>query len=154
MDRPGAAGARPAHQGSHQTTSQTTQLAPEQILRAADYVELVWQEQGSQQDRAALAAFHADGPELARLIGEFGALLLTDYLTVVPDEHADCESAYVAGNLVAVASRYLKRWCLAGGGAEAAWVAAGFLIECMQEVHQFLADVRGNAYAGRPAATA
>jgi len=32
---------------------------PEQIQRAADYVELVW---------------------LARLIGEFGALLLADYI--------------------------------------------------------------------------
>ncbi|MFE7805866.1 hypothetical protein ACFU51_14615 [Streptomyces sp. NPDC057430] len=139
------------------TTSPKSQLAPEQILRACDYVELVWQEQGSEEDKAALAKFHADGPELARLIGEFGALLLADYLTVVPDEHADCESAYVAGRLVAVASRYLKRWCLAGGGADTAWVAAGFLIECMQEVdevHQFLADVRGDAYAGRPAAAA
>uniref|UniRef100_UPI00366B0BD5 hypothetical protein n=1 Tax=Bacillus tropicus TaxID=2026188 RepID=UPI00366B0BD5 len=139
------------------TTSPKSQLAPEQILRACDYVELVWQEQGSEEDKTALAKFHADGPELARLIGEFGALLLADYLTVVPDEHADCESAYVAGRLVAVASRYLKRWCLAGGGADTAWVAAGFLIECMQEVdevHQFLADVRGDAYAGRPAAAA
>ncbi|MEU1798207.1 hypothetical protein [Streptomyces californicus] len=139
------------------TTSPTTQLAPEQILRAADYVELVWTEQGSEEDRAALTEFHADGSELARLIGEFGALLLADYLTVVPDEHADCESAYVLGKLVTVASRYLKRWCLAGGGAEAAWIAAGFLTEVMQEidqVHQFLADVRGDAYAGRPAVAA
>ncbi|MFB8406104.1 hypothetical protein [Streptomyces sp. NPDC055912] len=139
------------------TTSPKTQLAPEQILRAADYVELVWQEQGSEEDKAALAEFHADGPELARLIGEFGALLLADYLTVVPDEHADCESAYVVGKLVAVASRYLRRWCLAGGGAQTAWIAAGFLIECMQEVdqvHQFLADVRGDADACRGAAAA
>lgn len=139
------------------TTSPNTQLAPEQILRACDYVELVWQEQGSEKDKAALAQFHADGPELARLIGEFGALLLADYLTVVPDEHADCESAYVMDKLVTVASRYLKRWCLAGGGAHTAWIAAGFLIECMQEVdqvHQFLADVRGDAYAGQPAAAA
>ncbi|MEU6212707.1 hypothetical protein ABZ891_22725 [Streptomyces sp. NPDC047023] len=139
------------------TTSPTTQLAPEQILRAADYVELVWREQGSEEDRAALAEFHADGPELAQLIGEFGALLLADYLTVVPDEHADCESAYVAGKLVTVASRYLKRWCLAGGGADTARIAASFLIECMQEVdqvHQFLADIRGDAHAGRPATTA
>ncbi|MEH0517325.1 hypothetical protein QBC31_42965 [Streptomyces sp. B21-079] len=75
----------------------------------------------------------------------------------MPDEHADCESAYVLGQLVTVASRYLKRWCLAGGGAHAAWIAAGFLIECMQEVdqvHQFLADIRGDAYAGQPAAAA
>lgn len=72
------------------TTPPTTQLAPEQILRAADYVEPAWRERGSEEDRAALAEFHADGPELARLIGEFGALLLADYLTVVPDEHADC----------------------------------------------------------------
>lgn len=139
------------------TTSPKTQLAPEQILRAADYVGLVWQEQGSEEDKAALAEFHADGRGLARLIGEFGALLLADYLTVVPDEHADCESAYVTEKLVTVASRYLKRWCLAGGGAHTAWIAAGFLIECMQEVdqvHQFLADVRGDAYAGQPAAAA
>ncbi|MFC0602236.1 hypothetical protein [Streptomyces palmae] len=139
------------------TSPKVSQLAPEQILRAADYVELVWQEQGSKEEKAALAEFHADGPELARLIGEFGALLLADYLTVVHDEHADCESAYVAGQLVTVASRYLKRWCLAGGGADTAWIAAGFLIECMQEVdqvHQFLADIRGDAYAGQPAAAA
>jgi hypothetical protein len=49
-------------------------------------VELVWQEQGSEEEKAALEKFHADGPELARLIDEFGALLLTDYLTAVPDE--------------------------------------------------------------------
>lgn len=134
------------------TTSPKTQLAPEQILRAADYVELVWREQGSEEEKAALAEFHADGPELARLIGEFGALLMADYLTAVPDEHDDCESAYVAGKLVAVASRYLKRWCLASGaGAHTAWIAAGFLIECMQEVDQvgqFLADIRGDVGAG------
>ncbi|MGW0315400.1 hypothetical protein [Streptomyces flavidovirens] len=68
----------------------------------------------------------------------------------MPEEHADCESAYALRQLVAVASRYLKRWCLAGGGAHTAWIAAGFLIECMQEVdhvHQFLADVRGDAGA-------
>jgi hypothetical protein len=58
---------------------------------------------------------------------------------------------------VAVASRYLKRWCLAGGGAQAAWIAAGFLIECMQEVdqvHQFLVDVRGNVGVGYGLVTA
>ncbi|MFF5638680.1 hypothetical protein [Streptomyces sp. NPDC012825] len=135
------------------TPSQKTQLAPEQILRAADYVELVWREQGSEEeDRAALAQFHADGPELARLIGEFGALLLADHLTAVPDEHADCESAYVAGKLVTVASRYLERWCLASGaGAHTAWITAGFLIKCMQEVdtvHQHLADIRRDAAFG------
>ncbi|MGZ0200592.1 hypothetical protein ACNFR7_10440 [Streptomyces sp. RM1] len=140
------------------TSPKVPQLAPEQILRAADYVELVWKEQGSEEEKAALAEFHADGPELARLIGEFGALLLADYLTVVPEEHADCESAYVLGQLVTVASRYLKRWCLASGaGAHTAWIAAGFLIECMQEVdqvHQFLCDIRGDAHAGQPAAAA
>ncbi|MFF5860400.1 hypothetical protein ACFY8B_33145 [Streptomyces sp. NPDC012751] len=119
-----------------ETTSLKTQLASEQIRRAADYVELVWQEQGSEEEKAALAEFHADGPELARLVGEFGAMLLADYLTAVPDEHADCESAYVLGQLVTVASRYLKRWCLAGAGAHTAWITAGFLIECMQEVDQ------------------
>lgn len=131
------------------TSPKVPQLAPKQILRAADYVELVWREQGSEEEKAALAEFHADGPELARLIGEFAALLLADYLTAVPDEHADCESAYVTETLVAVASRYLKRWCLAGGaGAHTAWIAAGFLIEAMQEVDtvpQFLDDIRGDA---------
>ncbi|MEU2226695.1 hypothetical protein [Streptomyces sp. NPDC018347] len=76
-----------------ETTSLKIQLTPEQIRRAADYVELVWQEQGSEEEKVRLAEFHADGPELARLIGEFGALLLADYLTAVPDEHADCDSA-------------------------------------------------------------
>ncbi|MFE1265610.1 hypothetical protein ACFW5X_34510 [Streptomyces albogriseolus] len=133
------------------TSPKVPQLALKQIMRAADHVELVWREQGSEEEKAALAEFHADGPELARLIGEFGALLLTDYLTAVPDEHADCESAYVTEKLVTVASRYLKRWCLASGaGAHTAWIAAGFLIECMQEVDQvgqFLDDIRGDAHA-------
>ncbi|WP_335938987.1 hypothetical protein [Streptomyces sp. PTD5-9] len=43
------------------------------------------------------------------------------------------------------------------GGTASAWIAAGFLIECVQEVdqvHQFLADVHGDAYAGRPAVAA
>ncbi|MFF6835208.1 hypothetical protein ACFY84_25580 [Streptomyces sp. NPDC012438] len=84
-------------------------LALEQNLRAADYVELVWQEQSSEEEKAALAEFNAEGPELARLIGEFGALLLADHLTAVPDEHADCESAYVVRKPVTVASRYLER---------------------------------------------
>ncbi|CAL9278828.1 hypothetical protein [Streptomyces sp. SudanB182_2057] len=70
----------------------------------------------------------------------------------MPDEHADCESAYVAGKLATVAGRYLKRWCLASGaGAHTAWIAAGFLIECMQEVDevgQFLDDIRGNVSGG------
>ncbi|MFG2284069.1 hypothetical protein ACGFNQ_35960 [Streptomyces asoensis] len=86
------------------------------------------------------------------LVGEFGELLLADYISVVPDEHTDCESGYVLGQLVAVARRYLKRWCLAGRGAPDAWIAAGFLIECMQEVDQvsqFLADIRGKG-RGRP----
>lgn len=141
-----------------ETTSPKAQLAPEQIRRACDYVELVCREQGSEEEKAALAEFHADGPELARLVGEFGALLLADYITAVPDEHADCESAYALRQLVTVASRYLKRWCLAGdGGAQTALIAAGFLIECMQEVDQvsqFLADVRGDAGAGYVAAAA
>jgi hypothetical protein len=140
------------------TSPKVSQLAPEQILRAADYMELVWQEQGSEEEKAALAQFHADGPELGRLIGEFGALLLSDYLTVVPDEHANCESAYITGKLMTVASRYLKRWCLASGaGAHTAWIAAGFLIECMQEVdqvHQFLADIRRDTRARHGAAAA
>ncbi|MFJ8098302.1 hypothetical protein [Streptomyces griseofuscus] len=76
----------------------------------------------------------------------------------MPEEHADCESAYVLGQLVTVASRYLKRWCLASGaGAHTAWIAAGFLIECMQEVdqvHQFLADIRGDVGARYGAAAA
>ncbi|WP_405777003.1 hypothetical protein [Streptomyces sp. NBC_01538] len=82
------------------TTPKVPQLAPEQIARAADYVELVWRYQDSEQDKAALAEFHADGQELAVLVGEFGALLLADYISVVPDEHTDCESGYVLGQLV------------------------------------------------------
>ncbi|MCT9113904.1 hypothetical protein ACFWD7_49640 [Streptomyces mirabilis] len=111
-------------------------------------MELVWRSQGSEQDRAALAEFHADGLELALLMGEFGALLPTDYISVVPDEHTDCAAGHVLGDLVAVTNRYLRRWCHAGGGARAACIAAVFLIECMQEVHQFLADVRGNVGSG------
>ncbi|MFH8295370.1 hypothetical protein [Streptomyces sp. NPDC018059] len=56
-----------------------------------------------------------------------------------------------------MASRYLKRWCLAGGGAHTAWIAAGFLIECVQEVdqvHQFLTDIRSDAGARCGAAAA
>ncbi|WPO76306.1 hypothetical protein [Streptomyces sp. KN37] len=68
------------------TSPKVPQLAPEQILRAADYVELVWRMQSNEEDKAALATFHADGPELARLIGEFGALLLADHLTAVPED--------------------------------------------------------------------
>ncbi|MFF2523531.1 hypothetical protein [Streptomyces liangshanensis] len=137
------------------TSPKGSWLAPEQIRRACDYVELVWREQGGEAEETALAEFHADGPELARLIGEFGALLLAEYLTAVPKEHAGCESAYA---LRQVAGRYLKRWCLAGGnGAQTARGAAGFLIECMQEadeVGQFLADVRGDADARYGAAAA
>ncbi|MFI8405178.1 hypothetical protein ACIGG5_33725 [Streptomyces sp. NPDC085463] len=138
-----------------ETTPPKTQPTPEQIARAADYIELVWQEQGSQEERVRLEEFHADGDELAKLIGGFGAMLLRDHITVVPDEHADCESAYVAGKLVTVAGRYLKRCCLASGaGAHTAWIAAGFLIECMQEVgtvHQHLADICRDAAFGWPA---
>lgn len=110
-------------------------------------MELVWWYQDPDEQRAALARFHTDGPELARLIGEFGALLLTGYLTAVPDEHTDCESAYVLHRLVAVTSRCLHGRCRTGG-AQAARETAGFLIACMQEadqVHQFLTDIRGNA---------
>ncbi|WP_326681570.1 hypothetical protein [Streptomyces sp. NBC_01237] len=75
----------------------------------------------------------------------------------MPDEHASCEAGYVMDKLVAVASRYLKRWCLASGnGAHTARITAGFLIEVMQEVDQvsqFLADVRSDA-ARWPAAVA
>lgn len=134
-----------------ETTSKLPELTPEQIWRAADYVELVWHDE---EARARLEEFHRDGKELARLMGEFGALLLAGYLTVVPDEHAGCEAGYVMDKLVAVASRYLKRWCYSGGGAEVAFIAAGFLIECMQEVDevgQFLSDVRGSAPRWNPA---
>ncbi|AXU16792.1 hypothetical protein [Streptomyces clavuligerus] len=126
-------------------SSKVPALTPEQIRRAADYVELVWREQGTEEERARLEEFHSDG-ELAKLIGEFGAMLLRDHISVVPAEHVGCDSGYVMDQLVSVAGRYLKRWCLAGGGAQTAWIAAGFLIECMQEVdqvHQFLADIRG-----------
>ncbi len=69
-------------------------------------------------------------------------------------EHADCDSAYALRQpvTVTVASRYLKRWCLASGaGSHTAWFAAGFLIARMQEVDQvsqFLDDFRGNGSAG------
>ncbi|MFJ5787940.1 hypothetical protein [Streptomyces hydrogenans] len=129
-------------------TIQLNVLAPEQIARAAGYIELVRQEQCTEEERARLEEFHADGAELAKLIGEFGGMLLADYISAVPDEHVDCESGYVVDQLVVVTNRYLKRWCLAGGGANAARVAAEFLIECMQEVdtvHQYLADIRRNA---------
>ncbi|WP_391653177.1 hypothetical protein [Streptomyces tamarix] len=79
-------------------------------------MEPVWREQGSKDDEAKLAQFHADGPEPARPVGEFGALLLADHLTAAPDEHSDCESAHALRQSVTVTSRYLKRWCLAGGG--------------------------------------
>lgn len=81
-------------------------------------------------------------------MGEFGALLLAGYPTIVPDEYTECDSGPVLGQPVSVASRYLKRWCYSGGGAQAAWITAGFLIKCMQEVdqvHQFLSDIRGDA---------
>ncbi|MFB6901523.1 hypothetical protein [Streptomyces hydrogenans] len=130
-------------------------LTPEQIARATDYIELVWKNQGTREERARLEEFHADGDELAKLIGDFGGMLLADYISAVPDEHADCESGYVVEQLVAVTSRYLKRWCLTGGAeAHTAWIAAEFLIECMQEVDnvgQFLADIRGNVSLGWPA---
>ncbi|MEU1013433.1 hypothetical protein [Streptomyces sp. NPDC005890] len=121
-------------------------------------MELVWREQGSEENKAALAQVHAHGSQLARLIGEFGALLLADCITAVPDEYADCVSAYAPRQLVTVTSRYLKRWCLADGdGAQTAFIAAGFLIECMQEVdtvYQFLVDIRGDAGARYGAAAA
>ncbi|WP_331725487.1 hypothetical protein OG596_38105 (plasmid) [Streptomyces sp. NBC_01102] len=128
------------------TSPKVPALTPEQIWRAADYVELVWQD--DEEAWARLEEFHRDGKELARLVGEFGALLLDRYLTVVPAGHVDCEAGYVMDKLVAVAGRYLKRWCYSGGGAQCAYTSAGFLIECMQEVDQvsqFLSDVRGDA---------
>lgn len=136
------------------TSPKLPELTPEQIWRAADYVELVWHDEDTEEARARLEEFHRDGKELARLMGEFGALLLADHLTVVPDEHADCGAGYVMDKLAAVASRYLKRWCYSGGGAQVAYIAAGFLIECMQEVDQvsqFLCDVRGSAPRWNPA---
>ncbi|MGW0669748.1 hypothetical protein [Streptomyces sp. NPDC002746] len=137
------------------TSPKVPALTPEQIWRAADYVELVWQD--SEEAWARLEEFHqGDGRELARLMGEFGALLLADYLTVVPAEHVDCEAGYVMDKLAAVAIRYLKRWCYSGGGAHVAYTTAGFLIEVMQEVdqvHQFLSDVRGSAPQWNPAAS-
>ncbi|MGW9453794.1 hypothetical protein [Streptomyces sp. NPDC055632] len=127
----------------------------ERMMRAADYIELVWLYQGTEREQTELAAFHADN-RLAPTIGEFGTLLLTRHLTAVPDEHADCEAGHVMHQLATVTSRYLKRWCLAGGGAHSARIAAEFLIECMQEVDQvsqFLADVRGDIATGWPATT-
>ncbi|MFV0126157.1 hypothetical protein ACLGI4_00195 [Streptomyces sp. HMX112] len=76
----------------------------------------------------------------------------------MPEEHADCESASALQRLVTVTGGYLKRWCLASGGeAQTVLIVTGFLIECMQEVdqvHQFLADVRGDAGVGYVAAAA
>lgn len=73
-------------------------LAPEQILWAADYVGLVWQEQVREEDKAALTESCADGLELAwLLLGVFGALRVADCLTAVPGEHGYCESAYALG---------------------------------------------------------
>ncbi|MFF9780121.1 hypothetical protein ACF1HJ_41575 [Streptomyces sp. NPDC013978] len=99
-------------------------------------MELVWGSRGGEQDRAALAEFQVDGLELALLMGEFGALLLTDYISVVPAEHTDCDAGHVLGDLVALTSRYLRRRCHTGGGAQAAYMAAALLIECVQEVDQ------------------
>ncbi|MEU0404958.1 hypothetical protein ABZ318_33065 [Streptomyces sp. NPDC006197] len=65
-------------------TIQLNMLTPEQIARAADYIELVWQEQGTEEERTRLEEFHADGDELAKLIGEFGGRLLADYISTVP----------------------------------------------------------------------
>ncbi|MFD4860651.1 hypothetical protein [Streptomyces atratus] len=50
------------------TSPKLPELTPEQIWRAADYVELVWQDQGSDQERAALEKFHQDGEVPARLM--------------------------------------------------------------------------------------
>ncbi|MFJ9080332.1 hypothetical protein ACIRO3_34625 [Streptomyces sp. NPDC102278] len=131
------------------STGNTNTLSAQEIGRAADYVELVFQYQGHVKERAALEEFHRDGKGLARLMSAFGALLFRDHMTVLPDEHADCEAEYVLDALTAVNIRYFQRWCLAGGGAPTAWMAAEFLIECMQEqgdqTHQILCDVRGAA---------
>ncbi|OKJ48894.1 hypothetical protein [Streptomyces sp. CB02115] len=136
------------------TSPKVPEITPEQVCRVADYVELVWQD--DEEAWARLDEFHRDGEELAQLVGEFGALLLDCHLTVVPAGHVDCEAGYVMDKLVAVATRYLKRWYYSGGGAQCAYTSAGLLIECMQEVdqvHQFLADIRRDAYTGRPMAT-
>lgn len=63
------------------TSPKVPEITPEQIWRAADYVELVWQD--DEEAWARLEEFHRDGKELAQLVGEFGALLLDRYLTVV-----------------------------------------------------------------------
>ncbi|WP_234323325.1 hypothetical protein [Streptomyces bikiniensis] len=142
---------------THTTTvsEQTAQAAEyrERMTRAADYVELVWRHQGTEREQTELAAFHADN-RLARTVGEFGTLLLTRHLTAVPDGHVGCEAGYVLDRLATVTNRDLMRRCLTGNAVEAAWSAAQFLIECMQEVDQvsqFLADVRGDIATGRPA---
>ncbi|MFF9042267.1 hypothetical protein ACF090_43180 [Streptomyces sp. NPDC014892] len=100
--------ARDSEEASWRGHVEAARARPWQIQRATDYVELVWGSRGGEQDRAALAEFHADGLELALLIGEFGALLLTDYISVVPDEHTDCDAGHVLGDLVALTSRYLR----------------------------------------------
>ncbi|MFJ3505387.1 hypothetical protein [Streptomyces sp. NPDC090135] len=142
-----------------QTATGTEQAAQtveerERMVRAADYTELVWRYQGTGQEQTELAAFHSDGSALARAVGEFGTVLLTRHLTTVPDEHADCEAGYVMHKLATVTSRDLMRRCLTSDGAETAWSAARFLVECMQEVDQvsqLLADVRGDVATGQPA---
>jgi len=80
------------------TTSQVPQLAPEQIVRAADYLELVWRYQDGEQERATLTVFPRRRPGAGVLVGEFGELLLADYISVMPDGHTDCESGYSSGS--------------------------------------------------------
>jgi hypothetical protein len=80
----------------------------------------------------------------------FGALLLADYLTLVPDEHEGCGADHFLTPLATSWGRTLRRWCAPGpgGGAAAAYGAAWFLIECIQEledhVGQIMADVRAD----------
>ncbi|MFE3660154.1 hypothetical protein [Streptomyces sp. NPDC059165] len=79
------------------------------------------------QDRAALAEFHADGLELALLVGEFGALLLADYISVVPDEDHDSAAGRVLGDLVAVT---VPEALVHAGGGERASCRPGSAARC------------------------
>ncbi|MFK0017070.1 hypothetical protein [Streptomyces sp. NPDC091027] len=130
------------------TTGTTSTLTAEEIGRAADYVQLIFEGRYDAAARAAVQEFHRDERALARLMCDFGELLLREHITVFPagEDHACVhaeDAEYALTNLTEVVVRYFKWWCLGGGGAP---VAAGFLIECMQEegghTLQILSDVR------------
>ncbi|MFI5867419.1 hypothetical protein [Streptomyces sp. NPDC051546] len=126
------------------TTGNANALTAEEIERAADYVQLVFQSQGHDRDWAALEEFHRDGYALAKLMSAFGTLLLSDHITLIPEDHPAYDAEEDAPEvLTEVAIRDFQHWCLQGATG---WMAAVFLIEYMQEqgdqTLQILADVR------------